>query len=155
MRGTVVALHNLWEVPNVGEDNVRQHRRTGDDDDTFVGHARAADNFLKMVWGWGTMLITVIGFGVMIGKFWSVPTDIAELKRNYNETHTSDLLRDRDISQIKADNERLRDDLSKLLTAIESDRSMRESYVWSAANAILRKQPTISPPPRDHGQQQP
>ena len=129
------------------------HRR--DADDNVVSHFRAADSGVSMFWRWGNMLVTLIGFGVVIGIYYSnfgwmrdqiieirddqsaSRKENAELKLAVGRLTQADEYKNQQITDLK-------EQVGKANAQIDTMRNMREAYVYATAT---RKQPNAVPTP--------
>lgn len=141
------------------------HRRATDSNGTIVGHVRAADSAISIVWRWAQIGATLVGFGFTIAMFYfsskavekaltDVKEDIAALRvdvsayrKDVTALDKQTAINTRDIAQTSKDVERVLAENAELRALVNEMRGMREAYVYDAAKAALRKQPTPTPTP--------
>lgn len=134
------------------------HHRGSDPDGGLVDHARAADVGVTMLWRWASMVVTILGFGIVIGggyakfsdmdrQIGSLATSVTELARNYvNLTRQTDLDH-QTLMNVQATLLELKHDDTTLREQLDTMRNMREAYVYSQANAQARKSRTSTQVP--------
>jgi len=127
--------------PREGEGKYR-HRREGDPEGVFVETARRADAGISMFWRWGNMLVTLVGFGIIIGAFYTqfggMREQIGEMRNEFSEFRRgyADMVRRGDLDHQELAHQKetigdLKRENSELRAQVETMRNMREAYVYS------------------------
>ena len=134
--------HVMSEGDHPTVEDIRS-RRSGPSDAAFVGHVKATDAGLSLVWRWAQILTTLLCFGFTIGvvytKFGITEKAIAELREDVRDSGRAyaalDKQTDRNTLAI-ASKEReineLKEQVRELRAVVNTMRDMREAYVYSS-----------------------
>jgi len=144
-------LQAVAKEPSEKEKPMAEHHR---DTDNVVSHFRAADSGVSMFWRWGNMLVTLIGFGVVIGIYYSnfgwmrdqiteIRSDQVAARKDNAELRQQAALDHQELLNVRGMVDDLKKENGALRGQIDTMRNMREAYVYANAN---RRQPNPTPP---------
>lgn len=126
-----------------------RHRREGDNDESFVGHVRAADTGISIGWRWANIITTLVCFGFAIGVFYATTNalkdSIVELRAEVQEFRRISSTSTLEIDRLKTSDQQnreqiseLKDTVRELRSQVDNMRSMREAYVYDSAKDARR-----------------
>ena len=158
-----IAHAPLLPVPSEKDDAMHEERRSDslgrrEGDSEFVGHVRAADAGVSVLYRWANMITTIVCCGFMVGVFYTKTNAMSEsinalgVKMEASSKATTALekqvaLLEKDVEMSKRETARVTQENVELRGQISEMRGMREAYVYDFGKQAMQGkiQQTIPP----------